>query len=307
MFEDIAFIATIAIKSSIAVLFAAVGEVYAERSGVLNLGVEGMMLTGAMVGAAAGIAWGNPWLAVLCGMMAGLVLAALHAFFTITLKADQTLSGLAITVLGSGLAGFLGRSIIGVRGVRFGIKAVPGLSDIPVIGDIFFRQNALAYLAYILVPIATLVLFRTRLGLKIRAVGEDAGASDAMGVNAGLLRWGCVLFGGMLAGLGGCYLSLAYTPGWKDGMTMGQGWIAIAMVIFSGWRPGRAAMGALLFGALAALQWNFEASGSELIPAWVLKMLPYVLTIAVLVLVKRFATSGQGDAPSALGIPFKRM
>lgn len=307
MFEDIAFIATIAIKSSIAVLFAAVGEVFAERSGVLNLGVEGMMLTGAMVGAAAGIAWGDPWLAAGCGMLAGAALAALHGFFTITLKSDQTLSGLAITILGAGLAGFLGRAIIGVRGVRFGIEAVPGLSDIPVIGNIFFRQNELAYLAYLLVPLAAWVLFHTRLGLKIRAVGEDASAADAMGVNVVLVRWGCVLFGGLLAGLGGCYLSLAYTPGWKDGMTMGQGWIAIAMVIFSGWRPGRAALGALLFGALAALQWHFEVGGSEMIPSWVLKMLPYVLTIVVLVLVKRFGASGKGNSPSSLGIPFQRM
>lgn len=307
MFEDIIFIATIAIKSSIAVLFAAVGEVFAERSGVLNLGVEGMMLTGAMVGAAAGIAWGDPWIAAGCGMLAGAALAAVHAFFAINLKADQTLSGLAIAIFGGGLAGFLGRAIIGERGVRFGIEALPVLSDIPVLGGILFKQNALAYVAYLLVPLTAWALFRTRLGLKIRAVGEDAPAADAMGVNVTLVRWGCVLFGGLLAGLGGCYLSLAYTPGWKDGMTMGQGWIAIAMVIFSGWRPGRAALGALLFGALAALQWNFEANGSELIPAWILKMLPYVLTIVVLVLVKRFGTSGRGNAPSALGIPFQRM
>lgn len=307
MLDSLAFITTIAIKSSIAVLFAAVGEVFAERSGVLNLGVEGMMLFGAMVGAAAGVAWGDPWVAAGCGMLAGAALAAVHGFFSITLKADQTLSGLAITILGGGLAGFLGRSIIGVRGVRFGITPIPGLSDIPVIGDILFRQNELAYVAYLLVPAASWLLFRTSLGLKIRAVGEDAAAADAMGVNVFLLRWACVLFGGMLAGLGGCYLSLAYTPGWKDGMTMGQGWIAIAMVIFSGWRPGRAALGALLFGALAALQWNVEAGGSELVPSWVLKMLPYVLTIAVLVLVKKFAASSRGGAPAALGTPFHRM
>ncbi|WP_461208525.1 ABC transporter permease [Desulfocurvus sp. DL9XJH121] len=306
MLEDLLFIATIAVKSSMAVLFAAVGEVLAERSGVLNLGVEGMMLFGAMVGAAAGTAWGDPWLAAGCGMLAGAALAAVHGFFAITLGADQTLSGLAITILGGGLAGFLGRPLIGVRGVRFNLSAVPGLSDIPVLGDVLFRQNALAYAGYVLVPAAAWVLFRTSIGLKVRAVGEDAAAADAMGVNVPLTRWCCVLLGGLLAGLGGCYLSLAYTPGWKDGMTMGQGWIAVAMVIFSGWRPGRAALGALLFGALAALQWHFEAGGVEFVPAWVLKMLPYVLTIAVLVLVRRKG-SRSGGAPQDLGRSFRRL
>lgn len=306
MLENLMFIAAIAVKSSIAVLFAAVGEVFAERSGVLNLGVEGMMLMGAMVGAGAGIAFGDPWIAVGCGMLAAAGLAAVHGLFTITLGADQTLSGLAVTILGTGLAGFLGRSLIGVRGVRFETLPLPGLSDLPVAGDILFRQNHLAYLAYLLVPILAWILFHTRTGLKIRAVGEDAAAADAMGVHVALVRWGCVLFGGLLAGLGGCYLSLAYTPGWKEGMTMGQGWIAIAMVIFSGWRPGRAALGALLFGGLAALQWHFEAGGEAFIPTWVLRMLPYLLTITVLVLVKRFSASGQGGAPAALGVPFSR-
>lgn len=305
MLEDILFIAAIAIKSSIAVCFAAVGEVVAERGGILNLGLEGMMLFGAMVGAWAGIAWGDPWLAAGCGMLAAAALAALHGFFAIVLGVDQTLSGLAVTILGGGLAGFLGRAIIGVRGVRFGVLPVPGLSDLPLAGDVFFRQNALAYLAYVLVPVVSWVLFRTPLGLRIRAAGEDAQAADAMGVNVPRVRWGCVLFGGLLAGLGGCYLSLAYTPGWKDGMTMGQGWIAVAMVIFSGWRPGRAALGALFFGALAALQWHFEAGGVEFVPAWVLKMLPYVVTIAVLVLVRR-AKGGAGGAPASLAVPFGR-
>lgn len=306
MLDSLIFIAAIAIKSSIAVLFAAVGEVVVERSGILNLGVEGMMLFGAMVGAAAGIAWGNPWLAVACGMVGGAAMAAVHGFFSINLGADQTLSGLAITILGGGLSGFLGRPLIGMRGVRFPTLPVPGLEHIPFIGEIVFKQNALVYVAYILVPLVTVLLFRSGLGLKIRAVGEDAHAADAMGVSVGRIRWGCVLFGGMLAGLGGCYLSLAYTPGWKDGMTMGQGWIAVAMVIFSGWRPVRAGLGALLFGALAALQWNFDAGGVEILPPWVLKMLPYVLTIVVLVLVRR-SSGGKGGSPRALGVPFRRL
>ncbi len=304
--HDISFIATIAIKSSIAVLFAAVGEIFTERSGVLNLGVEGMMLFGAMTGAAAGIVWGNLWLAVCCAMCAGGLLALVHAYFSVTLRVDQTLAGLALMVLGSGLAGYLGRPLIGVRGVRFAAHKLPLLSDIPFIGKILFQHSDLVYLAYLLVPLAGWILFHTRLGLRIRAAGEDAAAADAMGVNVARIRYGCTLVGGMLAGLGGASLSLAYTPGWKEGMTMGQGWIAIAMVLFSSWRPGRAALGALLFGALAALQFFFQATGHYVVPAWILKILPYVLTLAVLVLVSCFGKTGRGNAPASLGVPFER-
>lgn len=306
MIDDIVFISQIAIKSSIGVLFAAIGEIFAERSGVLNLGVEGMMLAGALAGAAIGLAGGSPFAAVSGGMLAGAVLATLHGFFAITLRANQTLSGLAITILGAGLCNFLGRPIIGEVGIRLRAVPIPYLEDIPLIGEVFFRQSILVYVAYLLVPLAGYVLFQTRMGLRIRAIGEDAVSADAIGVNVIGIRYACTLLGGAMAGLGGCYLSLAYTPGWKENMTGGQGWIAIAMVIFSLWSPYRAVLGALLFGGLTALQFFFQASGVEVIPVFILRMLPYLLTIGVLVLVIGLGKSGRGRAPGSLGIPFSR-
>lgn len=307
MIDDIIFISHITIKSSIGVLFAAIGEIVTEKSGILNLGVEGMMLAGALVGAAIGLAGGHPFAALGGGMLAGGVLAMLHAFFAITLRTNQTLSGLAIAILGGGLSNFLGRPIIGEVGIRLKAIPVPYLREIPIVGEIFFNQSLLVYLAYAIVPLTSYILFHTRLGLKIQAVGEDAVSADAIGVNVTGIRYCCTVFGGVLAGLGGCYLSLAYTPGWKENMTAGQGWIAIAMVIFSLWSPSRALVGALLFGGLTALQFFFQATGVEIIPVFVLLMLPYLLTIVVLVIVMGMKKAGSGGrAPACLGIPFNR-
>ncbi len=305
MLNDLAFLGQIAVKSSAGVLFAALGEIVAERSGVLNLGVEGMMLMGALAGAATGMATGSLALAVLAGMAAGLLLSAVHAAFAVSLGANQTLSGLALAILGTGLASFLGRPILGEVGVRFKPWALPLLSDIPWLGQVLFRQTAPVYLGYLLVPLLGWLLFRSRLGLMVRAAGEDAVSADAMGVHVARIRWTCTLFGGAMAGLGGAYLSLAYTPGWKENMTGGQGWIAIAMVIFATWRPWRAAAGALLFGLLTALQFFFQATGVQVVPVVVLRMLPYILTIAVLCAVMRLG-KGQGGAPAGLGLPFRR-
>ena len=306
MIEDLAFIGQIAVKSSIAVLLATLGEIVAERSGVLNLGVEGMMLVGALCGVATGVATGNPFLAAMAGALAGGVLALVHGFFAISLRVNQVLSGLALTILGLGVTSFLGRPLIGMRpGVRLRAVPIPGLADIPVIGDIFFRQSMLAYLAYLLVPVCWYFLFRTGTGLKIRAAGEDAAAVDAAGIDVTRIRYLCTFTGGLGAGLAGAYLSLAYTPGWKESMTGGQGWVAIAMVIFATWNPLRAVIGAFLFGGLTALQFYFQAVGVELIPAYILKMLPYILTIVVMI----FVNAGRGrrfGGPAALGIPFSR-
>ena len=247
MFDDLVFIAQISLKSSVAVMIAALGEIYAERSGVLNLGVEGMMLVGALTGFAVGLVTGNPYLALAGAMAAGGLLALLHGFFVITLRGNQVLSGLALTVLGVGLTSFLGRPLIDDTGLRLKAWAVPGLSKIPFFGDVFFNQNPLVYLALILVPLGSLILFRTTLGLKIRAVGEDAAAADAAGVGVSAIRYGCTVTGGLLAGLAGSYMSLAYTPGWKENMTAGQGWIAIGMVIFATWKPGRGVFRSLAF------------------------------------------------------------
>jgi len=307
MIEDLAFIGQIAIKSSIAVLLATLGEIVTERSGVLNLGVEGMMLVGALCGVAAGVATGNPILAAAAGALAGGLLALMHGFFAITLQVNQVLSGLALTILGLGITSFLGRPLIGMRpGVRLQAVPIPSLADIPVIGDIFFRQSMLAYLAYLLVPLCWILLFRTGTGLKIRAAGEDAAAVDAAGINVARIRYLCTFVGGLGAGLAGAYLSLSYTPGWKESMTGGQGWVAIAMVIFATWNPLRAVIGAFLFGGLTALQFYFQAVGVALIPAYVLKMLPYILTIVIMIFVNTGRVGRRFGGPAALGIPFNR-
>jgi simple sugar transport system permease protein len=307
MMEDLAFIGQIAVKSSIAVLLATLGEIVAERSGILNLGVEGMMLTGALCGVAAGVATGNPVLAAAAGALAGGLLALVHGFFAITLRVNQVLSGLALTILGMGMTSFVGRPLIGTApGVRLRALPIPGLADIPIIGDILFRQSALAYLAYILVPLCWFVLFRTGTGLKIRAAGEDAAAVDAAGIDVHRIRYGCTFVGGLGAGLAGAYLSLSYTPGWKESMTGGQGWVAIALVIFATWNPLRAVIGAFLFGGLTALQFYFQAVGIELIPAYILKMLPYVLTIVVMIAVNAGMGRRRFSGPAALGVPFNR-
>jgi len=305
MLADVIFIGLIAIKSSVGVLLAALGEIVAERAGVLNLGVEGMMLVGALAAAAAGLHTGDPWLAASAGMLAAGLFSMIHAVLAITLGANQTLSGLALTILGMGLCNFLGRPIIGKIGVRMKVWAVPWLSDLPVVGQIFFRHTPLVYVGYLFVILIAWSLFRTGLGLRLRAVGEDAAAADAAGVRVFPIRYGAVLFGGLLAGLGGAYLSLAYTPGWKEGMTAGQGWIAIAMVIFATWNPYRAFLGALLFGGLTALQFQFQASGVEVFPVWALRALPYLLTILVLVVTLRLSPR-RAAGPAALGTAFRR-
>ncbi|EPR41504.1 ABC-type transporter, integral membrane subunit [Desulfovibrio sp. X2] len=307
MFTDLAFLAQIAVKSSVAVALASLGELLAERSGVLNLGVEGMMLMGALTGFAASLATGSPWLGVAAAMLVGLAMAALYAFFAVGLRANQVLAGLSLTILGMGLSNFLGRSLVGQVGPRFLTYAVPGLAEIPVVGQIFFRQSALAYVAYALVPVVWWLLARTRAGLAVRACGQGAAAADAAGVNVARVRFLCTCAGGLLAGAGGAYLSLAYTPGWANGMTGGQGWIAVAMVIFAAWHPGRAFGGAMLFGLLQALQFWFQATGQELIPAYVLRMLPYLMTIAVLAVVQGSPKlRRRSGAPAELGTPFSR-
>lgn len=304
--NDFVFIAAITLKSSIAVLLASIGEIVAERSGVLNLGVEGMMLAGALAAFAAGFYTGSPLLAFSAAMGAGALLALLHAVMVIRLQANQVISGLAITILGTGLSSFLGRPLIGRIGLRIEPLSAAALEGVPVLGPVFSQQSLPALLALLLVPAAAWILGRTALGLNVRAVGQDPAAADAAGVPVFGLRYACTLCGGILAGLGGAYLSLVYTPGWKENMTGGQGWIAIAMVIFATWRPWRALGGALLFGGLNALQFYFQATGSQLVPAYVLRLLPYLLTVLILFSATVLRKGAGGAAPAALGQPFHR-
>ena len=307
MESEIVFIASITITSSMAVLYAAIGEIFAERSGVLNLGVEGMMLMGALTAFAATCTLHSLWAGVLAAMLAGGFFAMIHGFFAITLRVNQVVSGLALTLFCIGLSNFLGRPFIGVVSLKFEPVGLFSLDRIPVVGSVLFNQNPLVYLAYLLVPISCFFLGKTRYGLELRAIGENPAAADTVGINVSRLRYFYTFIGGALAGLGGAYLSLAYTPGWKEQMTGGQGWIAIALVIFAMWDPLKAVAGALLFGFINAFQFYCQAAGLTIIPSYILRMLPYLFTIGVLVIITKWeAAKRKVGAPAALGIPFER-
>ncbi|GAB4526726.1 MAG: ABC transporter permease [Anaerolineae bacterium] len=306
-------ILTIAIRAGTSLVYATIGEIITERSGILNLGVEGMMIMGAVSAFAAAFHSGNAWAGVATAMLVGGCLALIHAFLTISLRADQTVSGLALTIFGTGLASFLGQRLgpggtplVGQIGPRFSRAPVPGLADLPVIGPSIFNQDVLTYAMYIFVPIVSFLLYRTRPGLHLRAIGESPQTADAMGVNVLGLRYLYTVLGGMLVGLGGAHLSLAYTPGWTENLTGGRGWIAIALVIFATWDPARAVVGALLFGGVNAVQFRLQAAGAT-IPAAFLNMLPYAFTIIVLVLISWWeGFRKRVGAPAALGLPYMR-
>ncbi len=306
-------ILAVTIRAGTSLVYATIGEIYTERSGILNLGVEGMMLAGAVMGFAAAYHTGSAWAGVAVAMLVGGLLALIHAFLTITLRADQVVSGLALTIFGSGLASFLGQRLgpagqplVGLTGPRFRRVPIPGLSDLPSVGQALFNQDILVYAMYIFVPLAAFYLYKTRAGLNLRAVGENPRTADAMGVNVTRLRYLYTVAGGMLVGLGGAHLSLAYTPGWTENLTGGRGWIAIALVIFATWSPLRAVVGAILFGGINAVQFRMQAAGTT-IPAAFLGMLPYIFTIVVLVMITWWETFRKRvGAPAALGIPYVR-
>jgi general nucleoside transport system permease protein len=300
------------------ILFAALGELLAERSGVLNLGVEGMMLVGAVMGfwaaqRAPGATALVLVLAVATAAFAGLVMAAIHAFLTVTLRASQIVSGLALTIFagGLGLSSYLGNDL-GLANVppshQLGDIDVFGLKNLAVVGPVFFHQSALVYASWAVTLAVGLYLARTRLGLNVRAVGEAPGAADAMGINVAIYRYAHVLAGGALAGVGGACYSLSITPGWTDGDSLvgGAGWIAIALVIFSFWRAELCLVGAYLFGGLSGgLPSALQAHGYKIKPEF-LNALPYVMTIVVLVLVSTALAKRRIGAPAALGVPYVR-
>ena len=313
---DIALIVSIlavAIQAGTSLVYASVGEIFTERSGILNLGVEGIMIMGAVTAFAAGYHTGSLAIALAVAVLVGGALALIHAFLTVSLRADQVVSGLALTIFGTGLASFLGQRLgpnggplVGLIGPRFRPTPIPVLSDIPIIGNALFNQDVLVYAMYILVPVAAFYIFRTRPGLHLRAVGENPGTADALGIGVYRSRYLYTVFGGMLIALGGAHLSLAYTPGWTEGLTGGRGWIAIALVIFALWNPYRALLGALLFGGVNAIQFRLQAAGTT-IPAPFLNMLPYIFTIFVLTIVTIYeSVSKRIGAPAALGLPYVR-
>lgn len=288
-----------AVQSGTPILFATLGEILTERGGVLNLGVEGIMMVGALAGFLVAKTTGSPVAGFLAAGLFGLVLAGVHGLVCLVFLGNQVVSGLALTILGVGVADYLGTPYIGQAAPGFDRWALPVLGRIPGIGPIFFQQDALVYLSF-LVPLALWGFLRyTRWGLGIRAVGEHPVAAMAAGLQALRYRWAAVLGGGFLIGLGGGYLSLAYTHLWTNGLTAGRGWIAVALVIFAFWQPGRAVLGAYLFGGVMAFQLRLQAMGTNL-PSSLLLMLPYGLTVVVVVLSSWKARGS--EAPAVLGV-----
>lgn len=306
-------ILSVAVLAGTSLIFATLGEIIAERAGILNLGLEGMMIMGAVTGFAAAYHTDNAYLGVLVGALVGGLMAGIHAVATITMRADQVVAGLALTIAGTGLASFLGQELgpegaplVGLVGPRFVDVAIPGLASIPVIGPVLFDKDQLVYLMYIVVPVTWWFLYKTRPGLHLRVLGESPQTADALGVNVFRLRYLYVIVGGVFAGVGGAHLSLAYTPGWSENLTGGRGWIAIALVIFATWDPARAVIGALLFGGVNAIQFRLQAEGTS-ISANLLNMMPYILTITVLVMITWLeAFRRRVGAPAALGLPYSR-
>ena len=291
------------ITASTPLLLAAIGELVVERSGVLNLGVEGMMIFGAACGFAGAQISGSAWIGVLCALAAGIVLALLFAALALGLATNQVATGLSVTLLGVGLSGLIGQSYIGRPGLKLAPIEIPLLSDIPFLGPLLFSHDVLVYLSFALVAGTSYVLFKTRLGLAIRAVGENHASAHALGYNVLGVRLLTVLFGGACAGLAGGYLSLVYTPQWIEGMSGGRGWIAVALVVFAAWRPARALAGAYLFGAVLILQFHAQAAGAPIAPQF-LSALPYLATIIALVAISAGRRSSGSAAPACLGTPF---
>jgi simple sugar transport system permease protein len=293
------------ITAATPLLIAAIGELVVERSGVLNLGVEGMMIMGAASGVAVAIVTGSSLLGVLAAIGAGMVLSALFALLTLGLAANQYASGLALTIFGLGLSGVVGAPFVGIQREGIGRIEVPLLSELPVIGPILFRQDPFVYASFLLVAAVAWFLWRTKPGLILRACGENPVSAHALGYPVLRIRLYAVLFGGACAGLAGAYLSLVLTPFWTAGMTAGRGWIALAIVVFASWLPLRAMLGAYLFGGLIILQLHAQTAGVA-VPSQFLAALPYLITIVALTLIMaaRRGGGGGGVAPAGLGQPF---
>jgi simple sugar transport system permease protein len=296
-------VAVALIVAATPLLFAAIGELVVEKSGVLNLGVEGMMILGAVAGFAAANASGSPVLGVLAALAAGAALSAVFAFLTQVLMSNHVATGLALTLFGLGLAALLGQPFAGVAAPPFPRLDLPGLSDLPVLGRLLFAHDWLVYLSLALNFAVWWMLSRTRAGLILRAVGENHDAAHAIGYPVVLIRTAAILFGGACAGLGGAYLSLVASPLWVEGMTAGRGWIALAIVVFASWKPWRALLGAYLFGGVTIAQLNLQALGVA-VQSQYLSMTPYLVTILVLVLISSDRARARLAAPACLGKPF---
>ena len=291
------------ITASTPLLLAAIGELVTERSGVLNLGVEGMMIMGAVSGFAAAYTTHSALLGVGAGLLAGVGMSLLFAFLTQTLMTSQVATGLSLTLLGLGLSGMIGEGFTGLPGIKLEALNIPFLSDIPFIGPVIFGHDILVYGSLFIVAGVAYVLFRTHLGLIITAVGGNHHSAHALGYNVLRVRYGCIAFGGACSGLAGAYLSLAYTPQWIENMSSGRGWIALALVVFSTWLPKRLLVGAYLFGTVWIMGLYVQALGVD-IPSQLLSSLPYLVTIVALIIISGNKTLTKVNTPACIGQPF---
>ena len=301
--DQLAQLFVLTLAAGTPLVFAALGELVTEKSGVLNLGVEGMMLVGAVTSFITAAGTGSPWLGVLAGMGAGAALSLIFAVLTLSLMANQVASGLALSLFGVGLSAFMGLDYVSVVITAIQPLAVPGLSTLPFAGKLVFGHNPLVYVSLLLFAAIQWFLYRTRAGLIVRAVGESPQSAHAIGYPVVRIRYLAVMFGGACAGVGGAYLAVAYTPLWVEGMTAGRGWIALALVVFATWKPWRVLAGAYLFGGVTLAQFQAQGLGVD-IPSQYLSMLPYVATILVLSMISRDAATIRLNAPASLGKPF---
>jgi len=304
----ISFLAA-AVVAGTPLLFATLGEIITEKSGNLNLGVEGMMLMGAVIGFMVGLKTGNPFLALIFAMIAGASGAGIFAFLTVSLRANQTVAGLALTIFGTGFSSLVGKSLIGQTtpaGIEsfFAVTPIPVLSKIPFFGPVFFNQDMFVYFGYVTAVLLGIYLYNTSQGLNLRAIGENPASADAASVNINLYKYVHILLGGALCGLGGAYLSLVYVPAWQENVVAGRGWIAVALVIFAAWNPYKALIGVYLFGGLDIIGFRLQGSVFQ-ISQYLIDMLPYLVTIVVLVVVS-FRKSKKNAPPKSLSIPYFR-
>lgn len=296
-----------AIIAGTPLLFATLGEILCEKAGNLNLGIEGMMLMGAVIGFITAFKTGNPFLALMGAMLAGVAGALIYAFITVTLRANQVVTGLTLTTFGTGFASFAGQSVLGkiipqtVKNFFHPVN-IPLLSKIPVIGPVLFRQDVFVYFGYICAIAIGIYMYKTSIGLNLKAVGENPAAADAVSINVTFYKYVHILLGGALCALGGAYLSIVYVPTWQDNITAGRGWIAVALVIFASWNPYKALLGAYLFGGLDILSFRIK---NPVISTYFLDMLPYAVTIIIIVLVY-MKKSNKYAPPKSLGLSYYR-
>jgi general nucleoside transport system permease protein len=288
------------ITAATPLVFAALGELVTEKSGVLNLGVEGMMLVGAVTGFVTATVTGNYFLAIALAAVAGGFMAFLFGILTLSLMANQVATGLALTLFGVGLSALMGQEFVGEPVQSLSKLNIAGLSDLPIVGPIIFGQDVLVYMSFVMVAAVSWFLYKTKAGLILRAVGDSHDAAHSIGYSVIGIRYLAVIFGGAMSGIGGAYLSLAYTPMWAENMTAGRGWIALALIVFATWKPGLVLVGAYMFGGITILQLHAQAAGLDL-PSQVLSMLPYLATVIVLVLISKDQSRIRKHAPACIG------